>query len=76
LRHRSVRSALLVLAGLALLVTSCSTGAPATSTPSQELAVGDDAPDFTLPEAGGGSVSLTEELGERPMLLYFSMGPG
>ncbi|MEX0985446.1 MAG: hypothetical protein WD096_10425 [Actinomycetota bacterium] len=76
MRNRPAWTALVFLGGLALLVTSCSTGAPATSTPSQELSVGDDAPDFTLPEAGGSSVSLTEKLGERPMLLYFSMGPG
>ena len=37
--------------------------------------VGDVAPPFTLPEATGGSLSLSELRG-RPVLLYFSMGPG
>ncbi|ATN34583.1 thioredoxin-dependent thiol peroxidase [Rhizobium sp. ACO-34A] len=35
-----------------------------------ELAVGDMAPDFTLPRDGGGSVSLSELRG-KPVVLYF-----
>ncbi len=39
------------------------------------LEEGDEAPDFTLasPES---EVSLADYRGERPVLLYFSMGPG
>lgn len=35
-----------------------------------ELTVGDQAPDFTLPRDGGGSVSLSALLG-KPVVLYF-----
>ncbi len=35
-----------------------------------ELAVGDQAPEFTLPRDGGGSVSLST-FGGRPVVLYF-----
>jgi cytochrome oxidase Cu insertion factor (SCO1/SenC/PrrC family) len=38
-------------------------------------AVGDRAPTFTLPAADGSRVSLSNFSG-RPVLLYFSMGPG
>jgi len=34
------------------------------------------APGFTLPNAQGPSVSLADFRGQRPALLYFSMGPG
>jgi len=37
-----------------------------------ELAVGDPAPDFTLPRmAGGGTVTLSTFRGKRPVLLVF-----
>jgi len=39
------------------------------------LAVGDDAPDFTLPAAGGGQISLAD-FRNRPALLYFHMADG
>lgn len=39
------------------------------------IRVGAAAPDFALPAAGGGRVSLSEHRGEA-VLLYFSMGPG
>jgi len=63
---------LLALLAIALL-TACARGAPspASGTPG----VGDDAPGFTLPAAGGGTVRLSDLAG-RPVLLYFSMGPG
>jgi hypothetical protein len=38
--------------------------------------VGSAAPDFTLPTAEGGTISLADYRGRRPVLLYFSMGPG
>ncbi len=37
---------------------------------------GATAPNFTLPSAHGGRVSLGDFRGERAALLYFSMGPG
>jgi hypothetical protein len=40
------------------------------------LGVGDPAPDFQLPSALGGDVSLAEFRSRKPVLLYFSMGPG
>lgn len=41
----------------------------------QGLNVGEQAPVFRLPSAGGERVSLAEFSG-RSILLYFSMGPG
>lgn len=38
--------------------------------------VGKPAPDFSLPAAGGGKVSLGDYRGKKAVLLYFSMGPG
>jgi hypothetical protein len=40
------------------------------------LDVGDDAPGFVLPSAAGDAVSLDDFVGKKPVLLYFSMGPG
>jgi cytochrome oxidase Cu insertion factor (SCO1/SenC/PrrC family) len=62
--------------GFAILAAACSRDA---ATPSRQqeasIAVGDTAPTFTLESASGGSVSLSDYAG-RPVLLYFSMGPG
>ena len=40
------------------------------------LAEGERAPAFSLPSASGGRVALADFAGEKPALLYFSMGPG
>jgi hypothetical protein len=40
------------------------------------LAVGDPAPDFTLPSAAGDQVSLGGYTGNTPVLLYFHMAVG
>ena len=40
-----------------------------------ELQEGDGAPGFTL-ESPDAEISLADYRGERPVLLYFSMGPG
>ena len=63
-----------VVLGVAIVAGGCSrqeSPAPATS----PIAVGDQAPGFTLESASGGTVSLSDYAG-KPVLLYFSMGPG
>jgi hypothetical protein len=59
---------------LALLVAGCTGGD--SSTAEAGLSVGDSAPSFDLPAAAGGRASLDDYVGRRPVLLYFSMGPG
>jgi hypothetical protein len=44
-------------------------------TPVGSLGTGSPAPDFTLPESGGGQVGLADFSGE-PVLLYFHMALG
>jgi hypothetical protein len=63
---------LVLLAGAFLLAASCGGG----SEDGPSLAEGDRAPSFTLPSAAGGDVALSEFVGRKPALLYFSMGPG
>jgi hypothetical protein len=41
-----------------------------------DLAVGDQAPGFTLPSATGTDVSLSDYTGEGPVLLFFHMAVG
>lgn len=57
--------------GLALLVSAC-------GSPPQDgsLAEGSEAPRFALPSAQGSTVRLDDFVGRKPVLLYFSMGPG
>jgi hypothetical protein len=43
---------------------------------SGQLSVGDTAPDFTLPAATGGEVSLSRLLEQQDVLLYFNMAYG
>jgi len=59
---------------LALFAWACTGGD--TSTAEAGLNVGDSAPSFDLPAAAGGRASLDDFVGKRPVLLYFSMGPG
>lgn len=66
-RRKLVAPVLIV--SLALLITSCQ------STDQTSLALGDVAPDFTLPSATGADVSLAD-LAEQNVLLYFSMADG
>jgi peroxiredoxin Q/BCP len=41
----------------------------------QAIEVGAEAPDFTLPDATGGEISLSDYEGQ-PVLLYFHMAVG
>jgi hypothetical protein len=65
------RSVVLFLASF-LLTASCGGG----SSEQPSLAEDDSAPAFTLPSAAGGKVALSDYAGKKPVLLYFSMGPG
>ena len=42
----------------------------------ENLAIGDTAPDFTLPATNGKNVSLEDYKGKQPVLLYFHMAVG
>ena len=57
---------------LALVTVTCSGAEEA----SDGARVGKEAPKFSLTSASGDQVSLDDYLGQRPVLLYFSMGPG
>jgi len=63
-----------MVAILALVGSACSRSQ---STPPSRgpVAVGARAPQFTLPSAAGGDMSMAGFSG-KPVLLYFSMGPG
>jgi cytochrome oxidase Cu insertion factor (SCO1/SenC/PrrC family) len=60
---------------LAIVATACTQQGPAPSTPQGPVEVGQRAPAFSLESTSGGTVSLSDYTG-RPVLLYFSMGPG
>ncbi|MCK4472083.1 MAG: hypothetical protein KAW49_09895 [Anaerolineae bacterium] len=47
------------------------TPAPAPETPTPALALPEVAPDFTLERAGGGTLTLAEQLAQRPVVLVF-----
>ena len=68
------RFRLAVPAALLTLLVACTGGDP--STAEAGLNVGDRAPSFDLPAAAGGRASLDDYVGKKPVLLYFSMGPG
>jgi peroxiredoxin len=60
-----------VFAALFLALAGCKS-----TTPQPSLQLGDPAPDFTLPSAQGGAVSLSEFVGKTNVLLYFNMAYG
>jgi cytochrome oxidase Cu insertion factor (SCO1/SenC/PrrC family) len=62
----------LAAAALAAVLPACG-GAQSPSEPAGDL--GRRAPGFTLPSASGGRVALSDFTG-KPVLFYFSMGPG
>ncbi len=66
-------AALLVL--VAVPLGACSQQQASPPSPVGGVKVGEIAPDFTLPSASGGKVTLSDFEG-KAVLLYFSMGPG
>lgn len=66
------------VAALALVSVACSRGSitGGTTNTGSTAQVGQVAPGFTLEDSGGDRVSLSTFKGHRPVLLYFSMGPG
>lgn len=72
-----MRSKALLLSALilAVVLAGCEQGGPAGDGGGGPIEVGEPAPDFSLPAAGGGEVSLADYRGSS-VLLYFSMGPG
>lgn len=68
-----VRGCVLVLGMTLLSCTGEGDGAPRADS---ALTVGQQAPAFELPSVAGGEVRLSDYLGQKPVLLYFSMGPG
>jgi hypothetical protein len=71
---------LIVTIALLLTLSGCRS-APAepeerTDGGSGSLSVGDTAPDFTLPAATGGTVSLASLREQQDVLLYFNMAYG
>ena len=71
MRNRAVAGA----AFLAIVAAACSRHVASTGAGQDPISVGARAPAFTLPTASGGTVSLSD-FASKPVLLYFSMGPG
>lgn len=67
-RAPAARAAMAISTG-AILWAACGSAAPT------DAGVGTTAPDFSLPESGGGEVHLADFEG-RPVLLYFHMAVG
>jgi cytochrome oxidase Cu insertion factor (SCO1/SenC/PrrC family) len=70
--HRVIAALLLVLV---TSLAACSEGGDGGSQ-SSTAGVGAAAPRFSLASADGGTISLEDYVGHKPVLLYFSMGPG
>lgn len=70
-----MRRLLVAVVALALLGAACQQETPTAGADVSALEEGDQAPEFTL-ESPDGEVSLTDYRGKKPVLLYFSMGPG
>jgi peroxiredoxin len=70
-----VRKLLVATIALALFGLACQQETPKPALEGTTLSEGDRAPAFTLtsPDA---EISLADYEGEKPVLLYFSMGPG
>jgi cytochrome oxidase Cu insertion factor (SCO1/SenC/PrrC family) len=73
-----MRSALVVTTVAVVLAAACTAAPQAGSSVSGSVPVvqrGQVAPPFTLPQAVGKPIALSDLHG-KPVLLYFSMGPG
>jgi hypothetical protein len=59
-------------------MAACEAGGGATPSPAAGVGLheGQVAPGFELPSAAGGGIKLSDYRGSKPVLLYFSMGPG
>jgi cytochrome oxidase Cu insertion factor (SCO1/SenC/PrrC family) len=67
---------MVVAAAIALAIAGAACSRESSSSAGQTpIAVGDNAPGFSLTSASGQTVSLSDYVG-KPVLLYFSMGPG
>jgi hypothetical protein len=73
-RAMKLRSALAVALSLMAFAVACSSGTEARL--GSPIAKGEAAPGFALPSATGERVALSDFVGHKPVLLYFSMGPG
>jgi len=71
LRRRSLFASILLL-----ILAACNQTDGAAPQRDGSLQVGDRAPRFSLTAASGSEVSLDDFIGRKPVLLYFSMGPG
>ena len=69
-----VRIAVAVALPLLAFAVACRGGTE--PDPGSPIAKGRTAPSFDLPSASGEQVALSDFVGHRPVLLYFSMGPG
>ena len=70
------RSVWLVLTASVLVAVGCSKPPRSSPSPIAGVHLGAVAPNFTLPNGEGGSISLSQFRGRKPVLLFFSMGPG
>lgn len=72
-----MRTRILVAAAIALTIAAaaCSQRESSSSSEQTPIAVGETAPGFSLKSPSGSTVSLSDYAG-KPVLLYFSMGPG
>jgi peroxiredoxin len=70
-----VRKLLVASVVLALFGLACQQETPKPESEATALQEGDRAPAFTL-TSPDTEISLSDYRGEKPVLLYFSMGPG
>ncbi len=74
--RRALVLLLLGAASLTLLAACSSETSQGDSGGTSAPTVGASAPGFSLPSAQGDTISLAQFRGNKPVLLYFSMGPG
>ena len=72
---RRVVGSIAVVLLVPLLLGACAQQEAGRPSSGGGVEVGQTAPDFTLPSANSGKVTLSDFKG-KPVLLYFSMGPG